>query len=87
MNGCPDCPTLLHEIDTLRAALTSAKRDTERLDWLEKNVADFNCTSSAVDFALIVAKVRNDEHGPHFSHDTLRAAIDAAKEGAGSGLL
>lgn len=67
------------ELELANIKIAKLLKDKERLDWLEKQVKCFNCTSDATDFIIIVAQSRKAEHGGPFDHKTLRAAIDAAK--------
>jgi NAD-specific glutamate dehydrogenase len=72
--------SLLKERDQLRASLDEAKRDEERLEWLEANHVQFLGYSPDPDMGGNQWKLRvsAEYRMPRFSHRTVRAAIDAA---------
>ena len=70
-------------IDTLRAQLAEAQKDSDRLDWIEQNAnmgVVINRLKHITDLSRLVYEVAVDD--VYATEDTLRAAIDAAKGGA-----
>ena len=67
-------------IDTLRAQLAEAQKDSDRLDWIEQNAnmgVAINRLKHITDLSRLVYEVAVDD--VYATEDTLRAAIDAAK--------
>ena len=68
------------ELDTLRAQLAEAQKDSDRLDWIEQNAnmgVAINRLKHITDLSRLVYEVAVDD--VYATEDTLRAAIDAAK--------
>ena len=64
----------------MRAQLTEAQKDSDRLDWIEQNAnmgVAINRLKHITDLSRLVYEVAVDD--VYATEDTLRAAIDAAK--------
>lgn len=71
--------SLTRQLSEAQAKLASAREDMLRMDKAEELCSEFNCTSDATDFFLILPKTRDNEHGPKIFNPTLRSAIDSAR--------
>lgn len=78
-----ECEKLERELAQAKADLAAARKDSERLDWVEANIdtVTYDTWSGVTGSGVIVEKFKHGGGMVGYKEGNLRAAIDAAMEG------
>lgn len=78
-----ECARMDRRLREAKADLAAARKDSERLDWIEANIdtATFDTWSNVNGEGIIVEKFKRGGGMVGYMEENLRATIDAAMEG------